>query len=107
MSFLYQTFTNKSGQEILISYQDKGKIERQVVRLADNDTAIQVSTLDRTWRVKDNQGNLWVEFKTQNQNTNYIIPASSALPSEQLSSFIIYNKFPYSIKIYSIDSNAG
>ena len=76
MSFLYHTFTNKSGQDITISYQDKGKIERQAFRLANNDIAIQVSNLTRTWRVKDNQGVLLLEFQTQNSNANYIIPAS-------------------------------
>ena len=76
MSFLYHTFTNKSGEETTISYQDKGKAETKAFPLANNDTAIQVSKPSRTWRVRDNQGVLLLELQTQNSNANYIIPAS-------------------------------
>ena len=107
MSFHYHTFTNKSGQDITISYHDKGRTEKKAVDLANNDTAIQVSNPSRTWRARDSQGVLLLELQGQNSGANYIIPASSAIPSKEKSAFIIHNKFAYSMKIYSIDFNTG
>ena len=107
MSFLYHTFTNKSGEEIAISYQDQGQAERKAFQLANNDTAIQVSSPTRTWRARNPQGVLLLELQSQNSNANYIIPASKAIRSNEISAFIIHNKLPYSIKIYSINATTG